>query len=70
MDDLVTVFRTGDAARIAFVKSLLEGERIEYTTRGESIQSLVGHARIEFQVRPADEQRARDLLKDVDPSSR
>lgn len=80
MDDLVTVFRTGDAALIAFVKSLLEGERIEYTTRGESIQNLFGYARVsmpvdpvagpvEFQVRPEDEQRSRDLLKDIDTSS-
>ncbi len=76
MDDLVTVFRTGDAALIAFVKSLLEDARIEYTTRGESIQNLFGYGRVgmpvdpiagavEFQVRPEDEQRAREVLKDV-----
>ncbi len=81
MDDLVTVFRTGDAALIAFVKSLLEGERMEYTTRGESIQNLFGYARVgmpvdpiagpvEFLVRPEDEGRARELLKDLDSSSR
>jgi hypothetical protein len=77
MDDLVTVFRTGDAGLIAFVKSLLEGARIEYTTRGESVQNLFGYAHVgmpvdpiagpvEFQVRPEDVERTRDLLKDVD----
>jgi len=71
--ELVPVLSTGDAGLIALVKSLLEGESIEYLIRGEGLQDLFGMGRItgfsfamgpaEFLVRADDAERARELLK-------
>src|SRR5688572_25290738 len=66
---LVPVFRAADAGLIALAKSLLEGEGIEYMTRGEEIQDLFGWGRlsgfnsavgaVEFVVRSDDATRVR-----------
>src|SRR5262249_29192031 len=55
--DLVCVFTTGDPALIAFTKSLLEGDDIEYFVRGEDLQNMFGLAAggpAEFWVREDD----------------
>jgi hypothetical protein len=79
LDELfVTVFETGDAALIPLVRSLLEAEGIEYVVHGEQVQDLIGVGRMragfnvltgpaEFLVRPADAERARELLRDLAP---
>jgi hypothetical protein len=74
--ELVAVFLTGDESKILVAKSLLEAEGIEYLVRGEGIQDLFGWGRLaigfsnvvgpaEFVVRKDDENRARDLLRDL-----
>ena len=76
--ELVPVFTTGDAGLIPLVKSLLEGETIEYLVRGEGVQDLFGAGRIggfsyvagpvEFWVRADDAARARALLEGLSPA--
>jgi hypothetical protein len=71
--ELVPIFSTGDAGLIAIVKSILEGEGIDYLVRGEGVQDLLGAGRLsagfnyvtgpaEFVVRRADAERAGELL--------
>ena len=73
--ELVPVFETGDAGLTAIVKSILEGEGIDYLVRGEGVQDLLGAGRLtagfnyltgpaRFLVRRDDEQRAREILAD------
>ena len=60
---------------IAFAKSLLEAENIDYFVRGEGLQDLFGLGRLttfnfamgpaEFLVRADDADRARELLEGV-----
>jgi hypothetical protein len=77
--ELVPVFETGDAGLTAVVKSILEGEGIDYLVRGEGIQDLLGAGRLtagfnyvtgpaQFLVRREDEERARELLHDLESS--
>ncbi len=74
--ELVPVFETGDAGLTALVKSILEGEGIDYLVRGEGVQDLLGAGRLSagfnyltgparFMVRKADEERARELLSEL-----
>jgi hypothetical protein len=74
--ELLPIFRTGDAGVVAVVKSLLEGEGIEYMARGDGLQDLFGWGRlgggfsyvvgpVEFVVRSDDAPRARALLRDL-----
>ena len=73
---LETVLRTADAGLIPLVKSLLEGEGIEYLVRGENIQDLFGAGRLggynyitgpaEFLVHAHNAERARTLLDGLD----
>ena len=44
-DELVTVFRTGDAVQIAVAKAALDAEQIRYVVEGELIQDLIGMGR-------------------------
>ena len=80
--ELVPVLATGDAGLIAFAKSLLEAEEIDYLVRGDGLQDLFGLGRVtafnfamgpaEFLVRADDAERARELLKGLtapDPAS-
>jgi hypothetical protein len=71
--ELVPIFSTGDAALIAVVKSVLEGEGIDYLVRGEGVQDLFGAGRLSagfnyitgpahFMVRREDAERAGELL--------
>jgi hypothetical protein len=70
--ELVPVLATGDPGVIAFAKSLLEAEKIDYFVRGDGLQDLFGLGRItgfsfamgpaEFLVRADDVDRARELL--------
>jgi putative signal transducing protein len=70
--ELVPVLATGDAGVIAFAKSLLEAEEIDYFVRGDGLQDLFGLGRMtgfsfamgpaEFLVRSDDADRARELL--------
>ena len=72
---LVAVFTTGDPGLIAIVRSLLDGEQIDYFVRGEGLQDLFGLGRTthysfamgpaEFWVREEDADNARTLLKDL-----
>lgn len=73
--ELVRVFSTGDPLLTPLVKSLLEGEGIEYLVRGESVQDLFGAGRIggfstiagpvEFWVRTDDAERTKALLEEL-----
>lgn len=75
--ELVQVFATGDAGLIGLVKSLLEGEEIDFMLKGEGLQDLFGGGRIagynfvvgpaEFWVRTEDAERARTLLAGLGP---
>jgi hypothetical protein len=73
--ELVPVFETGDAGLTAIVKSVLEGEGIDFLVRGEGVQDLLGAGRLtagfnyltgpaRFLVRRDDEKRAREVLSD------
>ena len=75
---LVSILATGDAGLIAVAQSLLEGEDIDYSVRGDALQDLFGLGRVtgfsfamgpaEFFVREDDATRARELLKDLTAS--
>lgn len=76
MGDLVTVFETGDPGLVALARSLLDSARIEFATKGEAIQDLLGLGRfpavsnlvtgpVVFQVQPDDALKARSLLRDL-----
>ena len=78
--ELVPVYDTGDAGLIAVIKSMLEGEGIDYLVRGEGVQDLFGAGRLtagfnyitgpaQFLVRREDEERARELLQELDGSA-
>ncbi len=62
--ELVTVMATGNPARIAVAKSLLEDSGIEYLTKDEGFHDLfpVSRFRIQIQVRREDEEEAGELL--------
>ena len=73
---LVTVFESGDPARIALASSILDSAEIEFATKGEVLQDLFGWGRfpcranlamgpVLFQVRPEDVEGARSLLCDL-----
>ena len=75
---LVQIFATGEAGLIPLVKSLLEGEDIDYFVRGEGLQDLFGAGRMsagfnyivgpaQFWVRADDAERARGLLEGLGP---
>jgi hypothetical protein len=75
--ELVTVFTTGDPADVMVAKSLLDDAGIEYFAKDEGVQDVFGAGRIgsgfnvmagqvEIQVRPEDEDSARQLLLDLD----
>ncbi|MFH1218959.1 MAG: hypothetical protein V1694_00695 [Candidatus Eisenbacteria bacterium] len=74
---LVTVFESGNPALIALASSVLESARIEFATKGEALQDLLGWGRfpcganlamgpVLFQVRPEDVEEARSLLCDLE----
>jgi putative signal transducing protein len=71
---LVRVFATSEMARCAFVKSLLDRERIDYFVKNETKKNVLGWAPTgwidlwpaEFWVRSEDAERARALLRDLD----
>jgi hypothetical protein len=44
-EELITVFRTGDAVLIALAKAALDGEQIRYVAEGEGLQDLIGMGR-------------------------
>src|SRR5215831_12563370 len=78
--DLVPVFETGNPALVPLAKSLLESAEIEYVTRGEGVQDLIGWGRfpvginpavgpVIFEVKRADAQDAVALLADLKPTS-
>jgi hypothetical protein len=73
---LTSVLATGDPALIAFAKSLLDAEGLEYGVRAEGLQQLFGWGSLgagysiltgpaEFVVREEDAHRARELLRDL-----
>ena len=65
--ELVTVLATGNPARIAVAKSLLEDSRIEYLTKDEAFHDLfpLSRFRIQIQVRLEDREEAGELLADL-----
>jgi Putative prokaryotic signal transducing protein len=76
VSDLVTVLETGDPGIIAVARSLLDSAGIEFTTKGEALQDLLGLGRfpgganalagpVVFQVRPEDAEQARSLLSEL-----
>jgi hypothetical protein len=78
--ELVCVLATGNPALIAFAKSLLEGEGIDYLVKGDGLQDLFGFGRLtnysfamgppEFWVRADDADRVRALLADLKASDK
>jgi hypothetical protein len=76
LSELVTIFESGDPALVALAKSLLESEGIEFTTKGDAIQDILGLGRfpsgtnlvagpVEFQVLAGDAAKAKSLLSDL-----
>ena len=76
VNDLVTVYETGDPSLVALAKSLLDSAGIEFATKGEALQDLLGLGRfpggtnlvtgpVEFQVGPDDAEKARSMLRDL-----
>lgn len=76
MEGLVTVFRSGDPARLALAQSLLERDHIEFTVKGEEVQGLFGAGVLgtgfnpitggaELVVRAEDADRAKSLLSEL-----
>jgi hypothetical protein len=73
-----TVYATGDPALVALAKSLLEDAEIEYFTKGDEIQNLIGIGGlaglgyviepVEFVVAAKDALTARELLAHLDDS--
>lgn len=74
----VTVFTSRNPALFPVARSILESEEVPYFVRGEELQELFGIGRlglgfnpivgpIEIQVSAADEERARELLAEVEP---
>jgi len=74
--EIETVYATGDPALAAMAKSLLEDAKIEYFTKGDDIQDLIGGGRLggfniligpmEFLVAAKDAPTARELLSHLD----
>lgn len=76
-DPWTTVFRTGDAGQIAFIKSLLENAQIPFTVKSEGVQDLFGVGRlgagynmvtgpVEVQVPQGYVKEARELLGEME----
>jgi hypothetical protein len=77
VDDFVPVLETGDPGVVALAKSLLDSAGIEFTTKGEALQDVLGLGRfpgganlvagpVVFQVRPDDVREASALLRDLE----
>jgi hypothetical protein len=72
--DLVTVFATSSNAELLVAKSLMEAADIDYYAKGDrSADVIVGKlgfnpalGAYEIQVRPEDEDMARDILSEMD----
>lgn len=73
----VTVYITGDPAKIALIKSLLKDSEIPFSIKGEGVQDLFGMGRlgagynmitgpIQVQVLREQETEARNLLSEID----
>lgn len=78
MTDFVTVFETGDPGLVALAKSLLDSAGIDFTTKGDALQDVLGLGRfpgganlvagpVVFQVRPDDAKEASALLRELEP---
>ena len=77
--DLVTVLRSADSGLLAVAQSLLRSADIPTLVRGEALQDLIGAGRIggcnivtgpaELQVRPEDAADAREILRELRPST-
>lgn len=76
MDDLVTVFESGDSTRLAVAKATLDAAGIRYVAQGELVQDLFGLGRVTgsynlitgpARIRVASENaaRARELLAPI-----
>lgn|GEM_PF-3136806 len=76
-DNLITVIATGRPASVALIKSLLEEANILYLVKSEGVQNLFGvgglgtgyntiTGPVEFQVKPEDEAKAREILSQLE----
>jgi hypothetical protein len=71
--ELVTVLKTSNQSELMIAKSLLEGEEIDYFAKGDGLVDFVAGrlgfnpaiGAIEIQVRPEDEERAREVLAEM-----
>jgi hypothetical protein len=69
----VTVLKTSNQSELMIAKSLLEGEGIEYFAKGDGLVDFVAGrlgfnpviGAIEIQVHPDDEERAREVLAEM-----
>jgi len=79
-DELVTVFRIGNAVLIALAKAALDAEQIRYVTEGEGVQDLIGMGRfpsgynaatgpVRIQVTAENAERARKALTGIGDDS-
>jgi hypothetical protein len=75
-DELVTVYRTGNAVLVALAKAALDAEQIRYVVQGEGVQDLIGMGRfpagynaatgpVRIQVTAEDAERAREALTGI-----
>jgi hypothetical protein len=72
--DLITVFTTSSNAELLVAKSLMEAAEVEYFAKGDKLADLIGGklgfnpalGAYEIQVRPDDEEMARDILSEMD----
>ena len=79
-EELVTVFRTGNAVLIAVAKAALDVEQIRYVVTGEGVQDLFGVGRfpagynavtgpVRIQVAAENAERAREALVGIGEES-
>ena len=64
--DFVTVMTTRDHSELAVAKSLLESASIPFFARNEEVENLIAAGPVELQVRPEDEEAAKELLRELE----
>ncbi len=68
---MVSVFKTGNMAIVAVIKSILDEAGIKYMAKGDNMQGVIpiNAFPVEFMVMPEDEVYAKELLSEVDEES-
>ncbi len=68
---MVSVFKTGNMAIVAVIKSILDEAGIKYMAKGDTMQGVypINIFPVEFMVMPEDEAYAKELLSEIDEES-